>query len=85
MEYISSGTNGYFISGSYCTQQIRRHLSTHKLVHEFSEAFGIFIISSVMIGFMICILLFYLMIVVGLENVTEFSMWTGNACQVLTR
>ena len=64
---------------------MRRHLSTHKLVHEFSDTFGIFIILSVTIGFMISTFLFYLMIVVGFENVTEFTMWSGNACQVLTR
>ena len=64
---------------------MRRHLSTHKLVHEFSEAFGIFIISSTMLFFMTSIFLIYLMIVVGFENGTEFLMWTGNVSQVMTR
>ena len=64
---------------------MRRHLSTHKLVHEFSDAFGIFIISSVMLFFMTSIFLIYLMIIVGFENGTEFLMWTGNVSQVMTR
>ena len=63
---------------------MRRHLSTHKLVHEFSAAFGIFIIASVLLWFMISVFLIYLMIVVGGNNTSEFLMWTGNASQVMT-
>ena len=64
---------------------MRRHLSSHKLVYEFSDAFGPFIISSIIIDFMLSIFLIYLMLIVGFENPAEFWMWTGNTCQVMTR
>jgi hypothetical protein len=62
-----------------------KYLAIQKQVDTFSNVFGLFILFTTSLVFVMCLLLFYGVIRQGVMGVVNLLVYLGNGAQILTR